>query len=199
MAVLGLWLSTAMPMLRSFAGSIGLARVVSPITRTQEAQGIGSGLFVAQNTPDIKSLVATQISEYRPKEEPTAYPTYTLYPTPTMQDNPKISYMVKGIYSYYWPPLGGINCDKNPDGSEECEYMASGLRVDQWIGKAFACPVSLPFFTKIHIVQLGIDGICLDRGEAIVIDKYGSYWFDHLISSPLIGWSSPVDVIIYPQ
>ena len=75
--------------------------------------------------------------------------------------------MVKVRYSYYWPPLLGVNCGRVING--ECvSRMAGGLRWQDWIGKAVACPPEWPFFTKV--LSDGREWVCLDRGGKI---RYG--------------------------
>jgi hypothetical protein len=81
--------------------------------------------------------------------------------------------------SYYWPPLGGINCDVI-DGREECETMASGEPFLPYVGRALACPDDFDIGTTFCIDQLGC-WVCRDRGGAIVKDpKSGAYWVDLL-------------------
>lgn len=63
--------------------------------------------------------------------------------------------------SIYDPNLGGVNC------ADPCGMMASGELVADWWGRAAACPADIPFWTVIHIEEVG-DFTCLDRGGAIV-------------------------------
>lgn len=103
----------------------------------------------------------------------------------------------KGIYSWYYPPLGGINCDTNPDGTEECDYMANGERWEKWENIGCACPEEIPFNTEIYIKELNLKLTCVDRGGAIVKDENDNYWIDHLTNNPLLYWSTPITLIIY--
>jgi len=104
----------------------------------------------------------------------------------------------EGKYSYYWPPLGGINCDV-VDGREECEYMASGLLFKDYVGIAFACDPSIPMYSVVYVEQLNLWGRCLDRGSMIRQDQDGLFWFDHLIDEPFIPYGDHITVRIYDQ
>lgn len=130
-----------------------------------------------------------------PTPEPTSIPT----PTPTLwfedlwiPDNPGIAtkpnrepdLYIDGKISYFYPPYAyqkpeyEINCDKNPDGSLECEQMASGNLVKHYMGEALACPAEFEFGTIFKIW----DGYytCRDRGGAIVKINEETYWLDIL-------------------
>lgn len=163
-----------------------------------------------QTTQDIVAQVIKEnYPTYTPQPTYTPYPTYT--PQPTYTPYPGISnfeneqkkyllnrgtYEFLGIYSYYWPPLGGINCDTNPDGSPECEYTASGALVSDWIGNGCACPASVPFGSDIYIRELDIHLTCIDRGGLIYVDGFGRYWIDQLIEQPLIPYGSQINIVI---
>lgn len=157
--------------------------------------------------------------------DPTIYPTYTPYPTPTRlyrADDPNIkqtpmpdydydyygskttineaikaqiqdidSYdTVQGIFSYYWPPLGGINCDI------DCNYLAGGQPVKDYVMGGWACPVEFPLGQIIYIEEMELFGVCMDRGGAIVKDN-GRYWFDHLNKYPELKWRENITVRVY--
>jgi hypothetical protein len=92
--------------------------------------------------------------------------------------------------------LGGINCDTNPDGSEECIYMANGEKWEKYENIACACPDVFEFGTIIRIKELALNLVCLDRGGAIRIDDDGYYWIDHLTNNPLLFWSTPITLQI---
>jgi hypothetical protein len=82
--------------------------------------------------------------------------------------------------SHYEPAKGGVNCARFVDG--ECvSKMSSGLRWQDYMDYAIACPSELEFGTKLII-----DGRiweCLDRGGKIVFDgEY--YWIDQLTENP---------------
>lgn len=188
-------MKSALPLIGKFTSSIGIVDYV----KDSKKPGLNSDnnpMFTLEENKTIEKLVQDQLATIMPT--PTLQPTYTPYPTGTPVPLIENKYTVKGFYSWYWPPLGGINCDKNSDGSEECKFLANGEPFERWIGTGFACPASLPFGTRIKVLELNIQGVCVDRGGQIVIDKYGQYWFDHLIENPLMYWSTPITVEIYP-
>jgi len=166
------------------------------------AQEKGRPVESGTPTPELQGLKPTY----------TPYPTYTLYPTYTPEkeitvisrdleknyDNlavpeilgvadPGLEWETMTIrISYYWPPLGGINCDTNPDGSPECEQMANGERWDNQVGQVVACPVEIPLGTLIKINDRVLT--CKDRGGEIVQNSDGSYWIDVLYPSMPWGY-----------
>ena len=75
-------------------------------------------------------------------------------------------------YSYYYPPLGGINCE------EPCDIMANGEQWNKYQYRAVACPSVFPFETRIH--AFGEVFYCKDRGEMIVFLDDGIPWIDFL-------------------
>ncbi len=107
-------------------------------------------------------------------------PTSTVTPTSV----PIVEYQAR--ISYYWPPYGGINCDRDLDGVEECDYMASGQRYEDWVGKGLACPVEFPIGTQFEIN--GQLWMCVDRGGAIVSLPDGTIWLDLLSPVMPYGW-----------
>lgn len=117
---------------------------------------------------------------------PTEVPTYDPPPTAFPTTDPK-RFTVRGLYSWYWPPYGGINCGHGPNDdplSGVCDpygTMASGDRWLDYIGKAVACAVDWPLHSRV--IFLGREWICLDRGGAIVAQG-GAYWFDFLQPYP---------------
>lgn len=102
----------------------------------------------------------------------------------------------QGKYSYYWPPLGGANCDTQ-NGVLECEYMANGYKVADFVGIGWACDAKIPLGYIIEVVELNIWGECTDRGYTIKQDHDGLYWFDQLIGYPLTSWEAPITVRTY--
>jgi hypothetical protein len=78
--------------------------------------------------------------------------------------------------SHYDPRLGGINCSHFING--QCvSHMASGLRWQDYVGSAIACPPEWPFHAKLIIN--GKTWECLDRGGAIKTIN-GISWIDFL-------------------
>ena len=94
--------------------------------------------------------------------------------------------------SYYQPWLGGVNCSNFVNG--ECiSKMSSGLRWQDYVDYAIACPVELKFGTKIMIGNKIWE--CLDRGGAIVYDN-GTYWIDQLTANPEYKFGQIVEATI---
>ena len=84
--------------------------------------------------------------------------------------------------SHYNPSLGGPNCARFVNG--EClSKMSNGERWQDYMGNndTIACPVELPFGTKINFG--GDVFTCRDRGGGIVITSEGYYWIEILAES----------------
>lgn len=127
----------------------------------------------------------------------TPQPWYENYTPPELKPaQGSTGYIQRARISYYWPPLGGINCDVTPDGMQECEQMATGYYVRDYVGRALACPPEFPDGTQFEI--LGTLWICLDRGGAITRNEDGSIWLDLLYPyMPFdIPWGSEIDVLV---
>lgn len=71
--------------------------------------------------------------------------------------------------------------------------MSSGLRWQDYMDYAIACPIELEFGTKIMIGNKVWE--CLDRGSAIVYDGY-VYWVDQLTANPEYEFGEVVEAII---
>lgn len=100
--------------------------------------------------------------------------------------------IMAGIYSYYWAPLGGINCDY------DCNTLASGFNTADYIGIGWACDQSIPFGTVLYFEELGIYGVCVDRGGMISFDSdKGGFWFDQNIKVPLLPYGTKLTVRVY--
>ena len=87
--------------------------------------------------------------------------------------------------SRYDPSLGGVNCSNFVNG--QClSHMASGLRWQDYMNYAVACPPEWAFHTKL--IVNGKTYECLDRGSKIKIsDNIG--WVDFLSKgSPFDGY-----------
>jgi len=98
-------------------------------------------------------------------------------PSPTRE-------VVLSHLSFYWPPLGDINCD------HECEHIANGDEWKQWVSKGLACPPHYSLGT-VFVIN-GDHWVCVDRGEAIVVNEDGSIWLDLLVPTMPYGlaWGS---------
>lgn len=90
-------------------------------------------------------------------------------------------------YSWYWPPLGGINCDGDcsrlADGSSWSDRLSRGERV-------VACPAEYPLGTGFEWpVGTGLVWVCRDRGHGVVRD--GSViWLDFLQESGAVSYGT---------
>jgi hypothetical protein len=94
--------------------------------------------------------------------------------------------------SWYWPELGGVNCASFING--ECiSKMSSGLRWQDYVNYAIACPPQWSFHTKL--VVNGKTWECLDRGGAIQYED-GLPWVDFLQEHTDYPYGSLVDVIL---
>lgn len=87
-----------------------------------------------------------------------------------------------GRYSWYWPELGGINCQV------PCAIMANGEEWKKRIGEVVACPGQFRLGSWIKVGE----GIyeCADRGGQIVLVEDGSYWIDFLEEFPRMEYGS---------
>lgn len=73
--------------------------------------------------------------------------------------------------------------------------MASGMRWEDYVERAIACPPEFPFGTKI-IVD-GKEWICLDRGGKITFDaNANAYWIDFLTHTPAHAYGEIIEGII---
>ena len=92
-------------------------------------------------------------------------------------------------YSWYWPPLGGINTSM--PWAPHLARTANGDRWQEHVGTGIACPRSWPFGTRV--LAFGSWWECVDRGGAI---KYvdGIPWLDFLVSEPHTGFGELMEV-----
>ncbi len=96
--------------------------------------------------------------------------------------------------SHYWPPLGGVNCAQFVGG--RCiSRMASGLPWEEWIGRAAACPVELPFGTEVELPG-GETFTCLDRGGKVVTTAAGELWIDLLVERAPVPYGTVMPVTV---
>lgn len=137
--------------------------------------------------PTITPWVVTATPTSTPEITPTMwYEDMYIPPVPGIATRPggKPDLTLVGKLSYYYPPYAyletayEINCDKNPDGSLECEHMASGEKVFYYVGEACACPGEFPFGTVFEV--MGGYYTCRDRGGAIQRIDNNKIWLDLL-------------------
>jgi hypothetical protein len=129
------------------------------------------------------------------------YPTLepTRMPTTTPSIPPQVTEITGFKYSYYYPPLGGINCADYDFVSNECvSNMADGTAWQDGVGHAVACDVRYPFGTVVRVLspaELAGDWICQDRGSAIIYP-----YIDFLHEPPnRVEWNFPIVAeVIYP-
>lgn len=93
-------------------------------------------------------------------------------------------------YSWYWPPLGGINCRAG-----DCSTVANGDKWEKWVGRGLACPVDFALGTKFYVDDQ--EWVCVDRGSKIVM-KNGKPWLDFLTAYPAHGYGSVISVQVEP-
>jgi hypothetical protein len=186
---------------------------------------LGTSTYIPENTNDIMGTASSEVTiwpTYTPYPTFTPEPTQTPWvitatpestPTTTIVNQPldlvrARSYLIgeyysdqlpydtiSGRYSYYWPPLGGINCNRVGD-IYDCDHMATGLKSADYVGIAWACVPEIPAHTVIYVHELDLWGRCLDRGGAIIIQD-NLAWFDHLYDLPLINWGGLITVDLY--
>jgi len=93
-------------------------------------------------------------------------------------------------YSYYYPPLGGVNCRLFENGY--CvSSMASGDPWENYLGLAVACDSEFPLGTRFLVVapeEIKGEYVCLDRGGGIE----GTDLLDFLSESQKLPWLEKV-------
>lgn len=97
--------------------------------------------------------------------------------------------------SHYNPALGGVNCSRFVNGV--CtSHMASGLRWQDYMNYAVACPPEWEFHTKLIVA--GKTWECLDRGGAIKFVD-GIAWVDFLQEKADYPYGQIIDaILVYP-
>lgn len=155
-----------------------------------ERQSQLSSVRIATRTPRPPEMMPGQ-----PKVTPMPTPTNTEMPTSERIEElafrewqDKIIYQGDARYSYYWPPLGGINCE------EPCDIMASGQPWRDFVGIAVACPGEFPIGSYVELPFGTFQ--CLDRGSAIIFQD-GIPWIDHLSDRPVVNWSTIIPITVY--
>ncbi len=145
------------------------------------------------NSKPTSFVTATHTPLPKPTEAvtPDAVSSPTKVETPIVKSTPEI---LKAHLSFYWPPLGDINCDY------ECEHLANGDIWQKWNGTGIACPEEYSLGTEFII--MGDEWKCVDRGDAIVTNPDGTIWLDMLTPyMPYgLGWGAvkQVEVIRIP-
>lgn len=195
LAVIGVWIISALPMIGGLVGWKGKSKPENPaLIREATLENPGGVPFLVVPTAQ------TPTPEPSPTPTPEPSPTPEYIPQGGSQNkeigfatfNPDLSYSFFDAnirLSYYWPPLGGINCDQ-VNGVDECETTAMGESWKPYIGWGAACPAEFPIGS---IIQLGdLYFYCMDRGGAIKKEN-GYYWIDILYSKmPFNNWGDVV-------
>lgn len=162
---------------RSHAVRPGASAVVTSLAPTAFSFRGATSVPVVTPTPVVTSTpVVTPTSVITPT---AAVPTPTPMPTP----------IILG-YSYYWPPLGGVNCRLLQDGT--CSpYMASGQLWRDWVGRAVAVgfemldrmPIGSCWLRNTDGKQFFVQDICPACG-----DRY----IDFLSPRQEYPWGAPI-------
>jgi len=176
--------------------------VLEPMRSSTMAVTSTQGQIIPTQTP----WVITATPEPTPEITPTPWYENMVIPSvPGIAVKPDREHDLTVIarLSYYYPPYAyldpayEINCDKNSDGSLECEHMASGEKVFDYVGEACACPPEYPFGTVFQIM----DGFytCRDRGGAIQRVDENLIWLDMLYPymPGYVNWGYETEVKIW--
>lgn len=125
---------------------------------------------------------------------PTTQPT----PSPTATATPEINPTLTVYYSYYYPPLGGVNCHTANWINGECaDTTASGQKWTVWLNAGgAACPLSWPIFTTFEVLSPTLKAgvyTCVDYCPACG-NSQAHYWIDFLTDSQELEWSAPIEI-----
>lgn len=202
--VISLWLWSARPMLLIALRSIGFIKTAKEeITTTPMPMATPPSFFTMEQTP-IYEFAGAKPTPDITMETPSVIQTIAPFPTPTPSTQfskggrivgmptarpdvyVRTGQTIKIRVSYYYPPLGGINCWTWDDEKQKCiSTMASGEPWELYIGEAIACPPELPLGTVLEI-EGGVY-TCRDRGGAIILNEDGTYWIDFLADHLPVG------------
>jgi len=121
--------------------------------------------------------------------------TPTLVPTPTFVIAPR--HAIQGLYSYYYPPLGGPNCAPSNWVDGQCIARLLGRPWQDWLGRALALhPELVPYFGMGACLRVVLpDGQIEYRVLADVCPAcYNSagWWVDLLDTHQRYQWGQPV-------
>jgi hypothetical protein len=149
-----------------------------PVTAVASAGLPTADIIRASQDSGAGALTQTLIPTVTLPALPSLTPT-TEFPTlePTRET-------VRAHLSYYWPPFGDMNC------FHDCLHVANGDAWQKWVDIGLACPSIYPLGTVFMI--MGEEWTCVDRGEAITVDKDSTIWLDLLVSRMPYGlaWGS---------
>jgi hypothetical protein len=163
-----------------------------PVTQT----AIQAVIISRSVTPDVGGGGVSAVPDL-PVQSPTLSPTPS--PIPTLRSYVNLGKIWAIGYSYYFPPLGGINCAVQNWHDNYCDDVtASGLRWTEYIGKGVAVPVQwrdeIPLLSVVRV----LDNVIM-QGDYLVLDycgdcikKEGHVYFDFLDNRPRLNWTVPL-------
>jgi 3D (Asp-Asp-Asp) domain-containing protein len=192
------------PLSWMFGNKNAYTQTVMIPTKT-EVQNYGMSNIYPQSTGFSNLSTDTpvpRVTASTTRENPTAtatiQPTKEIIPTATIFGggyvNPHHQFYATGLYSLYWPPLGGQNCWNG-----DCEHVSTGYSYRDYVNFGCACPANIPLGSDIYIQQLDLHLLCVDRGGAVSVTADGFIWIDQLTESSPLARGTKIDLIItYP-
>lgn len=187
---------------KKFISSVG----GSAVTSTPYPEFVDNKFYASSEGQSIQST-QTAITNYinltatPPQSTFTPYPTSTPYPTQIRVSSVGLIFAIG--YSYYFPPLGGVNCHPDNWHDNYCDDItASGEQWTKYIGRGVAVPVQwadkIPLMSVIRV----LDNTVME-GEYTVVDfcgdcikSEGHIYFDFLDNRPRLNWTVPLLVQI---
>lgn len=147
-----------------------------------QAGATSQPVVVSQADVGDAFIIPTQ-TQIAMQNTPTTAPDLTPTPQPTNPawTNPGLTsaeeycldcstYDVQVRITHYWPPDGEINCwDYNEETGWCDSALFSGLRWENYINIAAACPLDWPLGTWVEIPGVGTYN-CLDRGTMVCFE-----------------------------
>lgn len=135
----------------------------------------------------------------------TPYPTLTPYPTQLKRS--ALGRVFAVGYSYYFPPIGGINCHPDNWVDNYClDITASGLRWSEYIGRGVAIPIQWADDIPLLSVLRVLDNVIM-AGDYVVLDycgdcikSEGHVYLDFLDNRPRLNWTVPllIEIVSVP-
>jgi hypothetical protein len=148
---------------------LGISGSFKPEAENVAAAGLPTPLVI-HSTQALPTATATPVVTATAEIKLDPSPTVSVK-FPTLEPTREV---VRAHLSYYWPPFGDMNC------FHDCAHVANGDDWQNWVGTGLACPSIYPLGTVFMI--MGEEWRCVDRGEAITVNKDGTIWLDLLIS-----------------
>jgi hypothetical protein len=168
----------------------------------------GFGDVVVVKTP--ARLVPYSPITITPSVTPTSAtptPTITLSADTAVTPSPQYQ-TLDFLYSYYYPPLGGVNCHSNNwTGSTCADTTASGAHWSDYVGRGLAVPPSwfkagLGFGSIVRVLSpdvLAGDYTVIDICCGCEADNWtdGQFRFDFLDDAQKLQWAYPIHAEIF--